>query len=129
GEGGDLLRNLDEPCGLAPDPDHRPLLETQLERIGDADGLHDPALDEPVRAGANGRLRHPQVRCDLRERPPAVLLAVLDDPLVALRDLPCGAATPGPGAALAWFGHRRSSPVHGAFAQFGRSGADASTPR
>src|SRR5215204_5962861 len=81
GEGGHLLRDLEQPRRLALDADHRPLLEPQLERVGDADDLHDAAFDEPVRAGPDGGLGHAEVRGDLRERLPAVLLQVLDDPL------------------------------------------------
>ena len=76
-----------QPRGLALDPDHRPLLEPQLERVGDADDLEDALLDQPVGAGADGGLGDAEVGGDLGERPPAVLLEVLDDPLVEVRDL------------------------------------------
>ena len=49
--------------------------------------LDDPPLDEPVRARADGRLGDAELGGDLGERPPTVLLEVLDDPLVELGDL------------------------------------------
>src|SRR5207249_8869917 len=67
--------------------DHRLLVEAELERVRDADDLEDPALDEPVRPGPHRGLADAELRGDLRERPAAVLLEVLDDPLVERRDL------------------------------------------
>ena len=72
-------------------------MEAELERIGHADDLEDPPLDEPVRPGAHGRLAHAELGGDLGERAPAVLLEVLDDPLVELGDL---VARAGPGDAV-----------------------------
>src|SRR5262249_41938579 len=68
------------------------LLEPQLERVGDADDLQDPPLDEAVRASPDGGLRHAKLRGDLGERPAAVLLKGLDDSLVEIADLVAGAA-------------------------------------
>ena len=84
---GQVLGHLDELGALAADADHRHLVEAELERIGDADDLEDPALDQPVRPGADGRLGDAELGGDLGERPAAVGLEVLDDPLVERRDL------------------------------------------
>src|SRR5512146_163559 len=80
------IGDLEEPAGLAADPNER-LLEAQLPRIGDADDLQDPALHEAVRAGADGGLGHAERRGDLGEGPTAVRLEVLDDSLVELAEL------------------------------------------
>ena len=84
---GELLGDLDELVALAADADHRHLVEAELERVGDADDLEDAALDEPVGAGADRRLGDAELGGDLGERPAAVGLEVLDDPLVERRDL------------------------------------------
>src|SRR5215210_3874767 len=83
----DRVGHIEETVALAPDADHRLLLEPELERVGDADDLEDSALDEPIRPGSHRGLRHPEVGRDLGEGPPAVLLEVLDDPLVECRDV------------------------------------------
>ena len=85
GELRERLGDLHQPVALAADPDHRHLLEAELQRVGDADDLEDPALDEAVRPRADGGLGHAEVGRDLGERPAAVLLEVLDDPLVEVR--------------------------------------------
>jgi hypothetical protein len=71
-------------------------VEPELERVRHADDLEDPALDQAVRASADGRLRDAEIRGDLGERPATVGLEVLDDPLVERRDVVAGA--PGRGA-------------------------------
>src|SRR3954452_793041 len=86
-EGCDLAGDLHELLGLAPDADHRHLVKAELERVGHADDLEDPALDEPVRPGAYRGLRHAEIGRDLGERAATVLLEVLDDPLVERRDV------------------------------------------
>jgi hypothetical protein len=51
-----LLGDLDQLRALAADPDHRHLVEPELERVRHADDLEDPALDQAVRASADSRL-------------------------------------------------------------------------
>jgi hypothetical protein len=75
-------------------------VETDLQRIGDADDLEDAAFDEPVRASPDGRLGHAEVGRDLGERPAAILLEVLDDPLVERRELLVPRSTGGAGSGV-----------------------------
>ena len=96
---GQVLGDLDQLVALAADADHRHLVEAELERVGDADDLEDPPLDQPVGPGPDGGLGHAEVGGDLGERPAAVGLEVLDDPLVERRDLVAGARPPPAGAA------------------------------
>ena len=94
---------------LAADADHRHLVEAELERVGDTDDLEDAALDEPVRAGPDGRLRDAELGGDLGERPSAVGLEVLDDPLVERRHVVGRATVRGPAArAAGWQAHGRA---------------------
>src|SRR5450756_1365848 len=78
---------LQELGRLAAHPDHRLLLEAELERVGDADDLEDAACDEAIGVRTHRCFRDAEGRRDLREGAAPVQLEMLDDPLVELRDL------------------------------------------
>ena len=94
GKRADGLGHAHQPVSLAADADHCHLLEAELERVCHADDLQDPPLDQSVGTSPDSSLAHTQLERDLGEGPPTVLLQVLDDPLVELRDVIAPAPAP-----------------------------------
>src|SRR6185503_12705883 len=78
---GELVRDDLRRTGRA-DPDHRPGVEAEPERVGDARDLEDALVAEPAVSRPHGRLRDAEVGRDPPERLAAVALERVDDPAV-----------------------------------------------